>query len=50
MEKLNKAKERFSFRNVWMLDGKVCYLVEVAQNLKYLEIDQKWLVCVMEKI
>ena len=28
MEMLNKAKERFGFRNVWTLDGRIYYLAE----------------------
>ena len=28
MEILNKAKERFRFRNVWTLDGRFDYLAE----------------------
>ena len=27
-EMLNEAKERFGFRNVWTLDGRIYYLAE----------------------
>ena len=28
MEMLNNAKERFSSRNAWTLDGRICYMFE----------------------
>ena len=44
MEMLNKAKERFGFRNVWTEDERICIWLTVPQSLKSLEIEQKWLV------
>ena len=41
---LNNTKEQFGFRNIWTLDGKFTIWLRVAQNLKSLEVEQKWLV------
>ena len=50
MEMLNKAKERFGFRNVWTEDERICIWLTVPQSLKSLEIEQKWLVSSYWKI
>ena len=47
---LNKAKERFGFRNVWASIDEFTTWLRVPQKLRSLEIEQKWLVRVMEKI
>ena len=31
MGKLAKAKEEFGFRNVWTVDGRICYIGEGSQ-------------------
>ena len=34
MSKLAKAREEFGFRNVWTVDGRICYIGEGSQFLK----------------
>ena len=34
MSKLAKAREDFWFRNMWTVDGRICYIGEDSQFLK----------------
>ena len=34
MSKLAKAREEFGFRNVWTVDGRICYIGEGYQSPK----------------